>query len=104
MEETLRTNIQNLLESNRVVLFMKGNRSFPQCGFSARVVQILEDQGVDFKDINVLTDADLREGIKEYSSWPTLPQLFVNGQLVGGCDIVSDLASTGELATLLNGT
>lgn len=101
MDDRLRASIGKLIHDNRVVLFMKGSRAFPQCGFSARVVQILEDEGAEFRDVNVLGDPDLREGIKEFSNWPTLPQLFIDGELVGGCDIVTDLAATGELKTLL---
>ena len=102
MDETVRASIVKLVSENRIVLFMKGSRAFPQCGFSARVVQLLEDQSAEFKDVNVLADSSLREGIKEFSNWPTIPQLFVGGQLVGGCDIVTDLAESGELAAMLS--
>jgi len=80
-----------------VVLFMKGTPMFPQCGFSAAVVQVLSAQGVKFKGIDVLMDPEIREGIKAYSSWPTIPQLYVKGEFVGGCDIVREMAETGEL-------
>ena len=93
--------IQTDITSNRVVLFMKGTKGFPQCGFSARVVEILTKHGVAFETRNVLTDPALREGIKQYSNWPTLPQLYVDGKFVGGCDIVSELDASGELSGLL---
>jgi monothiol glutaredoxin len=101
MDEQTRDKIKSTVESNRVVLFMKGSKMFPQCGFSARVVEILKRSGAEFQDINVLADPEVREGIKEYSSWPTIPQLYVNGQFVGGCDIVTDLYQSGELEKLL---
>jgi monothiol glutaredoxin len=89
--------IDNEVKNNDVVLFMKGTPQFPQCGFSGQVVQILDYIGVDYKGINVLADGDLREGIKEYSSWPTIPQLYVKGEFVGGCDIVREMFQAGEL-------
>lgn len=101
MNDKQRESIKDLVESNKVVLFMKGNRAFPQCGFSARVVQLLEDEGAEFKDVNVLVDPELRQGIKDFSQWPTIPQLYVGGQFVGGCDIVTELAERGELKQLL---
>lgn len=101
MESELKQRIQGMIDSQRVVLFMKGNKMFPQCGFSARVVQILKETGTDFKDINVLTDPAVREGIKQYSDWPTIPQLYVAGQFIGGCDIVTELFEKGELQQLL---
>jgi monothiol glutaredoxin len=101
MEPELRNRIQSLIESQRVVLFMKGNKLFPQCGFSASVVEILKTSGTDFKDINVLTDQSVREGIKQYSEWPTIPQLYIEGKFVGGCDIVMELHQSGELTKLL---
>ena len=84
-----------------VVLYMKGTPVFPQCGFSAVVVQVLSTSGVRFQSYNVLEDASLREGIKSYSNWPTIPQLYVKGEFVGGCDIVRDMYESGELATFL---
>jgi monothiol glutaredoxin len=87
--------------SNDVVLFMKGTPVFPQCGFSAAVVQILSTLGVKFKAVDVLKDPDIRQGIKEYSSWPTIPQLYVKGEFVGGCDIIREMSETGELKTYL---
>src|SRR5678815_2772479 len=89
--------IDNEVKSNDVVLFMKGTPQFPQCGFSGQVVQILDHVGVGYKGLNVLESADLRDGIKEYSNWPTIPQLYVKGEFIGGCDIVSELYATGEL-------
>jgi len=84
-----------------VMLYMKGTAMFPQCGFSARVVQILTHMGVPFKTANVLEDMELREGIKQFSQWPTVPQLYVKGEFVGGCDIVTEMFQSGELETLL---
>ena len=94
--------IKQDVSSNPVVLFMKGTPVFPQCGFSAAVVQILTHMGVKFKGIDVLTDPEIRQGIKEYSSWPTIPQLYVKGEFVGGCDIVREMFESGELKTLLS--
>lgn len=101
MEDVLRKRIEETIGSSRVVLFMKGSKTFPQCGFSARVVGILKEHSVEFKDVNILKDPDLREGLKEYSSWPTFPQLYVGGKLVGGCDIVTDLHERGDLGKIL---
>jgi monothiol glutaredoxin len=92
--------IDNEVKSNDVVLFMKGTPDFPQCGFSGRVVQILDYVGVDYKGHNVLASDDLRQGIKEYSNWPTIPQLYVKGEFVGGCDIISEMFQAGELQKL----
>jgi monothiol glutaredoxin len=103
MEEALRKHIDDTVRTHRVVLFMKGNKSFPQCGFSAQVVEILKKHGADFHAVNVLSDHAVREGIKEYSSWPTIPQLYIAGEFVGGCDIVRELDRTGELETKLAG-
>lgn len=101
MDETLRARIQQTLDSHGIVLFMKGTRGAPQCGFSARVVQMLDDLVDDYLTVDVLADGSLREGIKEYSSWPTIPQLFVRGKLVGGCDIVTDAHADGSLHSML---
>jgi monothiol glutaredoxin len=101
MSNPTHARIQNDVESNPVVLYMKGTPVFPQCGFSAQVVQVLSHLGVKFKAINVLEEDDLREGIKEYSNWPTIPQLYVGGEFVGGCDIVREMYQSGELALLL---
>ena len=94
--------IESEINENDVVLFMKGTPVFPQCGFSAAVVQVLNHVGVPFKGINVLEDMGVREGIKEYSSWPTIPQLYVKGEFVGGCDIVREMFETGELTQTFN--
>jgi len=94
------TRIRQEVEENPVVLFMKGTPMFPQCGFSAAVVQALSHMGVKFKGIDVLTDPPLREGIKQFTNWPTIPQLYVGGEFVGGCDIVREMYQTGELQKL----
>ncbi|NLE88088.1 MAG: Grx4 family monothiol glutaredoxin [Myxococcales bacterium] len=101
MDEALSQRIQGLIEGHRVVLFMKGNKMFPQCGFSAQVLGILKEVGVDFEAHNILADPELRQGLKEYSNWPTFPQLYVKGKLVGGCDIVTQLYESGDLVPLL---
>lgn len=93
--------IEQDLSENPVVLYMKGTPMFPQCGFSAAVVQALSDLGVKFKGIDILVDPSLREGIKQFANWPTLPQLYVKGEFVGGCDIVREMAASGELEALL---
>lgn len=93
--------IQNEITESPVMLYMKGTAMFPQCGFSARVVQILSHLGVPFKTANVLEDAELRDGIKQFSHWPTIPQLYVSGEFVGGCDIITEMFQSGELETLL---
>jgi len=90
-------NIQQEVDDNDVVLFMKGSPMFPQCGFSAAVVQALSVMGVKFKGVDVLQDMELREGIKQFSNWPTIPQLYVKGEFLGGCDIVREMYETGEL-------
>ena len=93
--------IQQDIRDNDVVLYMKGTPVFPQCGFSAAVIQVLSELGVKFKSFDVLTDPSLRQGIKEFSQWPTIPQLYVKGEFIGGCDIVREMAETGELGQLL---
>ncbi len=93
--------IQTEINEAPVMLYMKGTAMFPQCGFSARVVQILTHMGVPFKTANVLEDMELREGIKQFSQWPTIPQLYVKGEFVGGCDIVTEMFQSGELETRL---
>ena len=95
-------NIKNEIKSNEVVLFMKGTPVFPMCGFSAATVKILSDLGVKFNSINVLDSDELREGIKKYSNWPTIPQLYVKEEFIGGCDIVKEMYETGELMELFN--
>lgn len=101
MDNPVFVEIQNHIDGSEVILFMKGTPLFPQCGFSARVVQILKHSGVPFASVNVLENAEIREGIKEFSSWPTIPQLYVKGEFVGGCDIVTEMYQTGELTALL---
>ena len=93
--------IRDDITSNDVVLYMKGTPVFPQCGFSAAVVQVLSTVGVKFKGIDVLTDPSLRQGVKEFANWPTVPQLYVKGEFVGGCDIIREMYQTGELQELL---
>jgi len=101
MDMTVRDRIQHEITDTPVVLFMKGSPVFPQCGFSAAVVQILSQLGVKFKGIDVLSDPQIRQGIKEFSNWPTIPQLYVKGEFVGGCDIVREMYETGELQQVL---
>ena len=103
MTEQLRQRIADTIAKDRVMLFMKGNPSMPQCGFSAAVVGVLKEVGAQYGSYNILADPELREGLKEYSSWPTYPQLYVDGKLVGGADIVRDLHGKGELAKLVAG-
>lgn len=98
---TVSEKITSLVEENPVVLFMKGTADFPQCGFSGKVVQILRQLNAEFIAVNVLEDPEIRQGIKDFTQWPTIPQLYVNGQFVGGCDIVTELYSSGELAKIL---
>ena len=102
MENPVHQRIQQDIADNDVVLYMKGTPVFPQCGFSAAVVQVLTHMGVKFSGIDVLSDPSLRQGIKEFSAWPTIPQLYVKGEFVGGCDIVREMYQTGELLELLN--
>jgi monothiol glutaredoxin len=99
--DELRKRISDTIAKGRVMLFMKGNPAMPQCGFSAAVVSALKEAGVPFESFNILADQELREGLKEYSSWPTYPQLYVDGKLVGGADIVRDLHARGELKRIL---
>ena len=94
--------IKSEIDASPVTLFMKGTPVFPQCGFSARVVQILSHMGVPFRGVNVLENGEMREGIKAFSNWPTIPQLYVKGEFVGGCDIVTEMFQSGELATLMS--
>ncbi len=92
--------IRETIEKNDVVLFMKGTKMMPQCGFSSRVAGVLNYMGVNFADVNVLADPEIRQGIKDFSDWPTIPQLYVKGEFVGGCDIVTEMTLSGELDTL----
>lgn len=95
------TQIQDTISANDVVLYMKGTKEMPQCGFSSRVAGVLNYMGVDFADVNVLADDGVRQGIKDFSDWPTVPQLYVKGEFVGGCDIITEMMLSGELDTLL---
>ncbi|MCB0404145.1 MAG: Grx4 family monothiol glutaredoxin [Bdellovibrionales bacterium] len=99
--EDVKKRIEEQVKANDVVLYMKGDKMFPQCGFSKAVVDILQHMKVNFETVDVLSDFDIREGIKAYSNWPTLPQLYVKGEFIGGCDIVREMYQSGELETLL---
>ena len=101
LDDKTRARIADAIGSDRVVLFMKGDREAPQCGFSARVVQMLDRIVPDYTTVDVLADPAVRQGIKEFSNWPSIPQLYVAGELVGGCDIVTEMFQSGELATLM---
>lgn len=101
MDATVKDRIQADITDNDIVLYMKGTPVFPQCGFSAAVVQVLSNLGVKFKGVDVLADPGVRQGIKEFSNWPTLPQLYVKGEFLGGCDIVREMYESGELQTML---
>ena len=94
--------IDEIIKSNDVVLYMKGTKSMPQCGFSSRVAGVLNYMEVDYQDINVLADENIRQGIKDYSDWPTIPQLYVKGEFVGGCDIITEMTMSGELDTMFD--
>jgi monothiol glutaredoxin len=97
---TIEETIKQTVTSSDVVLFMKGTKAMPQCGFSSRVAGVLNFMGVEFADVNVLADETIRQGIKDYSDWPTVPQLYVKGEFVGGCDIITEMMMSGELDTL----
>ncbi|MBP8932363.1 MAG: Grx4 family monothiol glutaredoxin [Paracoccus sp.] len=97
-----RQQIQELIDGNDVVLFMKGSKEMPQCGFSSRVAGVLNYMNVPYRDVNVLADAEVRQGIKDFSDWPTIPQLYVKGEFVGGCDIVTEMTLSGELDQLFD--
>jgi len=97
---TVADTIKQTVTTNNVVLFMKGTKSMPQCGFSSRVAGVLNFMGVEFADVNVLADEEIRQGIKDYSDWPTVPQLYVKGEFVGGCNITTEMMLSGELDTL----
>jgi monothiol glutaredoxin len=101
MDDTTRERIQGLVDQHPVLLFMKGNKLFPRCGFSATVVEVLKRSGVEFQTVDVLTDPEIRQGIKDFANWPTIPQLYVKGQFVGGCDIVREMYENGELEEVL---
>ena len=104
LDDPTRQRIQSLVESDSVVLFMKGERRFPQCGFSAQVVQILDSLVPEYTTHDVLSDPEVRQGIKEFSNWPTIPQLYVRGEFLGGCDIITEMYRAGELQTTLQQT
>ena len=97
----VKTRIEETVKANDVVLYMKGTKEMPQCGFSSRVAGVLNFMGIEFADVNVLADETIRQGIKDYSDWPTVPQLYVKGEFVGGCDIITEMTLSGELDTLL---
>ena len=98
----IRTDIQELIDGNDVVLFMKGTKEVPQCGFSSRVAGVLNYMGVAYRDVNVLSSDEMRQGIKDFSDWPTVPQLYVKGEFVGGCDIITEMTLSGELDALFD--
>ena len=102
MEDSVQEKIQSIIDPTDVVLFMKGTKHFPQCGFSATVVEVLRRSGSDFQDVNVLENPEIRQGIKEFTNWPTIPQLYVRGEFVGGCDIVREMYEKGELDAVLS--
>ncbi|MEQ9618325.1 MAG: Grx4 family monothiol glutaredoxin [Deltaproteobacteria bacterium] len=101
MMEDVMKKIESQVNGNKVVLYMKGTRDMPQCGFSARVVQILNSYGVGYETVDVLADPEIRQGIKEFSNWPTIPQLYVGGKFVGGCDICVEMDQSGELEPII---
>jgi monothiol glutaredoxin len=94
--------IEKTIKENKIVLFMKGNKAFPQCGFSSFVVKVLQNMEVEFHDVDILKDENLRQGIKDYSNWPTIPQLYVKGEFIGGCDIVKEMFEAGELQEIFH--
>ena len=104
MDDATKDKIQSLIDGDEVVLFMKGSKHFPQCGFSATVVEVLVRSGTEFSTFNVLEDPEVRQGIKEFTNWPTIPQLYVRGEFVGGCDIVRQMYENGQLSEVLEGT
>ncbi len=101
LSDTLKNQIENDIKNNKIVIFMKGTADSPMCGFSARAIQILQSYNAPIKDYNVLASEEVRQGIKEFTNWPTIPQIFINGEFIGGCDIVTEMHENGELATLL---
>ena len=102
MDDALKQRIEGILGSHKIVLFMKGTKSFPQCGFSAQVVEVLKRANADFHTVNILAEEDLRQGMKDYANWKTFPQLYVEGRFVGGCDIVRDMFTAGELKPIVD--
>ncbi len=101
-EQTIKNKIEEDIKANKILLFMKGNKMAPQCGFSAQVVHILNNVGVEYETRDVLQDEELRQGIKDYTNWPTIPQLYVNQEFVGGCDIITEMFQSGELQNLIS--
>ena len=101
MSDDIMGKIQSQIDQNRVILYMKGTKEMPQCGFSARVVQMINSYGVPYETVDVLADPEIRQGIKEISNWPTIPQLYINGKFIGGCDICIEMDERGELEPLL---
>ena len=101
-EQIIKNQIEEDIKANKILLFMKGNKMAPQCGFSAQVVHILNNVGVEYETRDVLQDEELRQGIKDYTNWPTIPQLYVNQEFVGGCDIITEMFQSGELQTLIS--
>ena len=102
MNETVQSNIKDIIDKNDVVLFMKGTKAQPQCGFSNAVVNTLSYMNIDYKDVNILESDELRQGIKDFTNWPTIPQLYIKGEFIGGCDIILDMYKSGELADVLD--
>jgi monothiol glutaredoxin len=102
MDDALKSRIQGIIDEHPIVLFMKGTKNFPQCGFSATVVEVMKRMDADFHHVNVLEDPEIRQGIKEFTNWPTIPQLYVKGEFVGGCDIVRDMYMSGELTPVVD--
>ncbi len=103
MDDALKSRLKDMIEQDQITLFMKGDKYVPQCGFSATVVDILNSLEAQYTTFDILVDPDVRQGLKEYSSWPTYPQLYVKGELIGGCDIVKEMFQNGELEELING-
>ena len=101
MQEAIRRQIEDQIKNNKILLYMKGTPEAPMCGFSAQAVNLLKQHNVNFKSFNIFDDENIRQGVKEYSDWPTFPQLYVNGELVGGCDIMTELHESGELEKIL---
>lgn len=103
MDQTIREKIEKDVKGNKIILYMKGTAEAPMCGFSARTVDILKQYNVPFKTFNILDDEAIRQGVKEYADWPTIPQLYINGEFIGGCDIVTEMHGNGELKKLIAG-
>jgi monothiol glutaredoxin len=101
MSPDLKNQIEHEIKNNKIVIYMKGTANAPMCGFSARSVEILQSYNIPIRDFNILSSEELRQGIKEFTNWPTIPQIFINGEFVGGCDIITEMHENGELATML---